>query len=188
MQVIPQNAATPAPIPFTLVDATDYKTPEDISVTGVKPTVFIGGTALSGTAADIVKVNAATGQYTWTPTQAQVNVTPGLVLHGYIAPSGCVPREFFAQIGPSTALEEGSTVAEIVAGVFERAFDATKMSGLTFEQIIGLTASVLLGKASGLATTTATYRNLGDTADAVVGTVDTDGNRSAVTRTASAVV
>jgi len=109
MQVIPQNAATPAPIPFTLVDATDYKTPEDISVTGVKPTVFIGGTALSGTAADIVKVNAATGQYTWTPTQAQVNVTPGLVLHGYIAPSGCVPREFFAQIGPSTALTAGLT-------------------------------------------------------------------------------
>lgn len=92
---------------------------------------------------------------------------------------------------PKVALEAAGlatdAVNEIVAAVFARAFDATKMSGLTFEQIIGLTASVLLGEASGLAGTTATYRNPGDTADAVVATVDADGNRTAVTRNTGAV-
>lgn len=79
------------------------------------------------------------------------------------------------------------TTAEFVAAVFARTFDATKMSGLTFEQIVGLMASVLLGKASGLDTTTAVFRNLGDTANAVSATVDADGNRSAVTLTSGSV-
>lgn len=78
-------------------------------------------------------------------------------------------------------------VNEIVAAVFARAFDATKMSGLTFEQIVGLMASALLAKASGLGTTTATFRNPGDSANAIVATVDADGNRSAVTLTTAAV-
>jgi hypothetical protein len=109
VQIIPRNAASPAPIPFCLVDATDKETPEDIAVSAVKPTVFIGGTALTGTAADIVKVNAATGQYQWTPTQAQVNVAEGLVGHGYIKPAGCAAREFFFQIGAADALQPGAT-------------------------------------------------------------------------------
>lgn len=131
MQIIPANAASPAPINFSLVDATDKETPEDINVSGVKPTVFIGTTALSGTAADIVKVNGATGQYAWTPTQAQVNVTAGLVLHGYIKPAGCAAREFFAQIGPSTALSAASTTTDIANAVNEGAIAAIKTAKRT---------------------------------------------------------
>lgn len=41
--------------------------------------------------------------------------------------------------------------------------------------------AALLGKASGLATTAATYRDIGDTKDRIVATVDVDGNRSGVT-------
>lgn len=81
----------------------------------------------------------------------------------------------------------GSTSAEDAAAVFSRTFDGTKMSGLTFEQIIGLMASVLLGKASGLDTTTAVFRNIGDSANAISATVDADGNRSAVSLTAASV-
>jgi hypothetical protein len=85
----------------------------------------------------------------------------------------------------STALA-ASAVAEIAAGVMARTFEATKMAGYTFEELVGFMASVLLGKVSNLPTSP-TFRNLGDTADAVVGATDTDGNRSAVTLTAASV-
>ena len=41
--------------------------------------------------------------------------------------------------------------------------------------------AVLLGKASGLGTTTAVYRSTDDGEDRVTATVDADGNRTAVT-------
>lgn len=71
---------------------------------------------------------------------------------------------------------------EIAAAVFARAFSSAYGS-YTFDQMVKLFAAVLLGKASGLGTTTATYRNLNDSADVIVATVDADGNRSAVTKT-----
>jgi hypothetical protein len=57
--------------------------------------------------------------------------------------------------------------------------------GKTFAETVLLMASALLGKASGLATTTAVYRALDDSQDRITATVDTDGNRSAVTLDAS---
>jgi galactitol-specific phosphotransferase system IIB component len=52
----------------------------------------------------------------------------------------------------------------------------------TLRQSVRLSNSALGGKASGLATTEATFRDLADTKDRLVATVDADGNRSAVTR------
>jgi len=78
-------------------------------------------------------------------------------------------------------------VTEIVAGIFARTYDATDMSSITFEEMTAMMACALLGKASGLDTTTAVYRNLADAADALSATVDADGNRSAVTLTLAAV-
>lgn len=78
-------------------------------------------------------------------------------------------------------------VAEIVAGVFARTFDATKMSGLTFEELVALIGCIAFAKVSGLETTTGTFRNIGDTANAVQATVDADGNRSAITITLASV-
>jgi len=54
-------------------------------------------------------------------------------------------------------------------------------SGLTMRQALRLTAAALFGKLSGAATTTVTIRDVNDTKDRVVATVDADGNRSAVT-------
>lgn len=53
--------------------------------------------------------------------------------------------------------------------------------GKTFAELVLLMAAVLLGKSSGLDTTTATFRSVDDTVDRVVATVDPDGNRAAVT-------
>lgn len=52
----------------------------------------------------------------------------------------------------------------------------------TLRQSSRLWNSALGGKASGLATTSAVYRDLADTKDRITATVDADGNRSAVTR------
>lgn len=59
------------------------------------------------------------------------------------------------------------------------------IDGLTFAQGWTLIMSVLLGKASGLDTTTAIYRAANDSKDRVTATVDANGNRSAVTLDAS---
>lgn len=74
------------------------------------------------------------------------------------------------------------TVADVVAAVFARVFSSAYGSK-TFDEIVKGVAAVLLGKASGLSGTTATYRNLNDDADVVVATVDANGNRTAVTFT-----
>lgn len=83
-------------------------------------------------------------------------------------------------IGASELAADAAT--EIATAVFARAFSAAYGS-YTFDEMVKLMAAVLIGKASGLAGTTATFRNLADTADVVVATVDADGNRTAVTKT-----
>lgn len=55
----------------------------------------------------------------------------------------------------------------------------------TLRQMMRLVASRLHGKASGGGTMTITYRDIGDTKDRLVYTVDSYGNRTAVTRDAT---
>lgn len=70
------------------------------------------------------------------------------------------------------------TSAQIADAVWDEAVDST----ITARQSIRLANSALGGKASGLNTTTAVYRDLADTKDRISATVDADGNRTAVTR------
>lgn len=55
-------------------------------------------------------------------------------------------------------------------------------SGLTVRQAMRLLVAVEGGKVSGAGTTTMTFRNVADTKDVVVATVDSSGNRTALTR------
>lgn len=68
---------------------------------------------------------------------------------------------------------------EIADALLDRA--AGVETGLTLRQWLRLGASALFGKASGLATTTAVYRDFGDSKDRITATVDGDGNRTAIT-------
>lgn len=70
------------------------------------------------------------------------------------------------------------TAAAIADAVHDEAVDGT----VTFRQSVRLANAVLGGKASGLETTAAVYRDLADTKDRITATVDVDGNRTAVTR------
>ncbi len=51
----------------------------------------------------------------------------------------------------------------------------------TMRQMLKLFASALASKVSGAGTTTITFRDIGDSKDRIVATVDTSGNRSAIT-------
>lgn len=99
---IPRNTATAVErrIPFVLVDATDFVTPEDITVTGVKVALSFGGAADVNSTNDIVKVDGALGMYYIELTQTEANNAPGPI-HGHLQPSGCARTYIEAQIGPS---------------------------------------------------------------------------------------
>jgi hypothetical protein len=65
------------------------------------------------------------------------------------------------------------TLAEILAG--------GDIDGFTLEETLKLCLAALSGKLSGAATTTVTIRSADDSSDRIVATVDSNGNRSAVT-------
>lgn len=73
----------------------------------------------------------------------------------------------------------GDTIrALLVDEVWDEAVDGST----TARESIRLANAALGGKASGLATATATFRDLADTKDRITATVDADGNRTAVSR------
>lgn len=81
-------------------------------------------------------------------------------------------------LATATNLAAVPTAAAVADAVWDEAVDST----ITARQSIRLANSALGGKASGLNTTTAVYRDLADTKDRISATVDADGNRTAVTR------
>lgn len=99
-----------------------------------------------------------------------------------------------AELATSQAAADDATLSAVAAlsiptanqnadALLDRA--AGVETGWTMRQAVRVILAALVGKASGLATTTATFRNPGDSKDRIVATVDADGNRSAVTLDAS---
>lgn len=72
-------------------------------------------------------------------------------------------------------------VTEIQTGVASAVLASTVEGSTSVVQMLRGFAAALLGKASGMATTTAVFRDTGDSKDRITATVDADGNRSAVT-------
>lgn len=87
----------------------------------------------------------------------------------------------------NNAVTAASLASDAGAEIADALLDKTDgvESGLTVRQWLRLGAAVLFGKANGLGTTTANYRDIGDSKNRIVATVDADGNRSAVTRDAT---
>ena len=265
-EVIQKDEATASDrrVYFSLVDATDGITPEDITVTGIKARISKNGGAYAATTADITKISDSNNKpdYYIELTAAEVD-TLGQI-RGYVDATGCAKAPFQVNIvnydptaaGPTVAdiadgvLDEAlaghttagtsgkalidllagvivssiannvitaasinaaaitsakfaagaidasaiaadaigaselaaDAVTEITTSVFARAFSAAYGSH-TFDELIKLMSSVLLGKVSGLDTGTIVFRNLADNANTVNATGDVSGNRTAVTRT-----
>ena len=83
--------------------------------------------------------------------------------------------------------DTGTTIPAAITGMNDIAvsdiMNEIVVGTYTFEQILKILAAKMAGKASGGGTTTITYRGLDDMSDVIVETVDSNGNRSAVTLT-----
>jgi hypothetical protein len=83
-------------------------------------------------------------------------------------------------------VDTGTTLDALIAAIKAKTdLIPSTAEGLTPTEICRIVLSALAGKASGLGTTTAVFRDLADTKDRITATVDGDGNRTAVTRDAS---
>lgn len=94
-----------------------------------------------------------------------------------------VTTELQSGLATASAL---STVASYIDTEVAAIKDKTDLipatvDGKTLTEALVIILAALAGKASGLGTTTATFRSIDDTVDRIVATVDADGNRSAVT-------
>lgn len=78
-----------------------------------------------------------------------------------------------AEITPFTELSPQSLATAVWTQVLE--------AGYTAEEIMRVMAAAMAGEVSGAGTTTITIRDIGDTTDRIVATVDGTGNRTAVT-------
>lgn len=76
----------------------------------------------------------------------------------------------------------GTAYATALAAQVTATWDEQVDGTTTARQSVRLANSALAGKASGLGTTTAVFRDLADTKNRISATVDADGNRTAVTR------
>ncbi len=78
------------------------------------------------------------------------------------------------------AIDADALAADAIDEILDEAIgDST----LTMRQVLKLVAAALGGKSSGGGTTTVTFRNVADSANVIVATVDTNGNRSGMTLT-----
>ena len=85
-------------------------------------------------------------------------------------------------LAPDTETVGGVTVLKVLATFgIELHTAALVEPTVTLRSALRLMSSVLLGKASGMATTTAVFRDVADSKDRVTATVDASGNRTVVT-------
>jgi hypothetical protein len=111
-------------------------------------------------------------------------ITTRLATAGYTAPDNTSVTAIKAQTDliPATPAAVGSAMTLSNAGIdaiFDRA-DGVE-TGYTVRQVLRLLAAAMAGELSGAATTTITIRNITDTKARITATVDSDGNRTAVT-------
>lgn len=120
---------------------------------------------------DTMLENTSDG-WIWTIASLQQGPSGGLDAAGVRAAIGLASANLDAQIDALPTAAENA--AAVMGSTVEGTFDLTESARLW--------NAALAGKASGLASTTATFRDLADSKDRIVATVDADGNRTAVTR------
>lgn len=103
-----------------------------------------------------------------------------LLVAVYVAGALPVWREF--TVLAAAVFDALIGVGDLLTEVADAVLDEPVEGSVTLRESARLSNATLGGKASGLGTSTATFRDLADTTDRIVATVDTDGNRSVITR------
>lgn len=127
---------------------------------------LIGGSAVTATTTNGTRIPANVVKY--------IGVNPGQQISFIQSTAGGNAN---ITAGTITTVTNQLTAATIAAAVWAYVVEGS----FTAVNYIRIFASALGGKASGLATTTATFRDTGDTKARITATVDTSGNRTAVT-------
>jgi hypothetical protein len=205
-----QTASASGTITFpaaTLASTTNITAATGVVLSGVTHTGAVIPTvsAVSGAVGSVTgnvggnvagSVGSVTGNVGGNVTGSIGSITAGAINAAAIGTGAITSAKFAAGAIDAAAIATDAigaselatdAVNEIVTAIFARTYEATKMSGVTFEELTAMIGCTLLAKASGMGTTSAVIRNFGDTADVVAATVDASGNRTAVTRTLTSV-
>jgi len=155
---------------FHLVDATDGITPETGEASG-QPQIAKNGGGGSWTNTSATLTAIGNGRYYVELTAGELDTLGNIQLRYKSANTAeAIASAQVVLLDPFTA---GLTAAGVWAYVVEGSYTA-----LGFMR---LAAAALAGKLSGAATTTVTIRDVSDTKNRVVATVDAYGNRTAIT-------
>lgn len=142
----------------------------------------VGAPAGASIAADIAAVYARDGAPAGASLAADIAAIKALL------PAALVGGRIDASVGAmaadtvTSAALAASAGTEIAAAVFAKAL-AAKYGALTFEQAISVILSILASKTSGFAGASGTIRDIIDTTDVLVTSIDADGNRGVPTIT-----
>jgi hypothetical protein len=185
MRILKQStAATLVLGPF--VDATDGVTAETgltISQSDVRLSKNAGTFAQKGDATSCTHME--NGYYSCPLSTADTG-TAG-ILTVAVAESGALPVVVEYTVVAADVYDAlvsdtgGGILADAAASIGARSLGSA-YSNYTYDDALKVTLAVLAGKASGMGTSTAVFRNIADNADVITATVDANGNRTAVTR------
>lgn len=184
---IAANAITASSIAADAI--TDAKVASDVtiaSVTGAVASVTAGVTVATG---GITSGSFAAGAIDSAAIAASAigasEIAADAITAAKIADGAIDAATFAAGAINAAAIATGAIDADaLAADAVDEILDDTIGDGtITVRQALRVILAGMAGKLSGAATTTVTIRNLADSADVVVATVDANGNRSAVTVT-----
>lgn len=133
--------------------------------------------SLSITAAGLVDITQAAADKVWGTAVRSLTDKSNFGINSIAA--GTIGTAQFA-VG---AIDNTVIAANANTAIANAVLAAVVEGTLTIKQALQLVAAASAGKLSGAATATVTIRNKSDTVDAIVATVDADGNRSAITYT-----
>jgi hypothetical protein len=156
------------------------------------PTNLGGGGTIAANLVDIEAqtddIGAAGAGLTALATQASVNTLAGYVDTEVAAIKAKTDQLTFTnpnQVDSFVALMGAGVVDDTAfaaeASIADAVHDEVVEGSYTLRQLVRLMAAALLGKAAGMATTTGTFRDLGDTKNRITATITADGDRTAVT-------
>jgi len=165
-----EYTAAIAAIPTTPLLAANYTAPDNAGIAAIKAQT------------DLIPANPApASEYDVRMTAIQADLDNA---DQYKADVSGLALEATSQ---SILEDTGTTIPAAITGMNDIAvsdiMNEIVVGTYTFEQILKILAAKMVGKVSGGATTTITYRGLDDMSNVVVETVDSNGNRSAVTLT-----
>lgn len=147
--------------------------------------------ALVGSASLAITVtNAALSSAVSAVASSSMAITPNVSLGGIIPTEGsasCVlsPNVTMTALGGMIAVAGGATPLSPEGLSTELLDNQDIETGYSMRESLKLILSALVGKLSGAETTTVTIRDINDSIDRIVATVDANGNRTSVTKDVS---